>query len=81
MATRTETIYHHICDLCGKEREEEHLARLWGPNPRAGQRPQIDTCPDCQLKPVSQVLVWFTQQAESGPRATLKASRPAKGAH
>ncbi len=55
MATKAETIYHHICDLCGQERGEDELA----------QRPQIDICPECRRKPVSGVLAWFEQQTES----------------
>lgn len=29
MATRTETIYHHSCDLCGEEKDEAELASVF----------------------------------------------------
>jgi NAD-dependent SIR2 family protein deacetylase len=80
VATRTETVYHFSCDLCGNERDERELAHLWGPDPKAGKRPQIDVCPSCQDRPVAEVLAWFREQEESGGAADKpKASKPVKG--
>jgi NAD-dependent SIR2 family protein deacetylase len=82
MATRAETdLPPHVRSL-RPGTDEDELAHLWGPTPRAGQRPQIDICPECQRKPVSEALAWFGQQMQSGgSQATLKASRPAKSRH
>ncbi len=79
MATRTETVYHHTCDLCGKERLGEDLAHLWGPDPKAGKRPQVDICPGCQDRPVAEVLAWFREQQDAAQAVKLRAPGPGTG--
>jgi uncharacterized protein YijF (DUF1287 family) len=79
MATRTETVYHHSCDLCGNERDQDELSHLWGPTPRHGQRPEIDICADCQHRPVSELLTWFARQQEPAPRTAATRRRRPQG--
>jgi hypothetical protein len=60
MATRTETIYTHTCDLCGTERDKDELRHLSG-DERAQDiynpgRARIDICGQCLSRPVSDVL-------------------------
>jgi hypothetical protein len=75
VATRAETIYHHTCDLCGRERAEDQLAYLWGPHPTAGKRPQIDICQECRRRPVAAVLAWFDREGSSTKPRSLKPAR------
>lgn len=61
MATTSETIYTHTCDLCGAAHEKPELTKLYGPEhgdrfPPAAVKPVIDICPDCHSRPVSDVL-------------------------
>ena len=85
MATKTETVYHHTCDLCGNERDQDELSHLWGPTPRHGQRPQIDICTDCQHKPVAEVIAWFARHeapgSSSGRRRVSRLPSPPRGSH
>jgi hypothetical protein len=75
VATRAETIYHHTCDLCGREWNEDELAHLWGPHVKAGQRPQIDICPECQRKPVAAALAWLDREGDSTKPRSFKPAR------
>lgn len=43
MAVRTEVVSFHSCDLCGQDRDEADLVRLYGP-PQGGKGQQIDIC-------------------------------------
>jgi hypothetical protein len=58
MAVRTEGVSFHSCDLCGEDRDETDLVRLYGPAQR-GKRPQIDICPECQQHPIAEVVAWI----------------------
>jgi hypothetical protein len=68
MAVRTETVQFHSCDLCGEDRDEADLIRLYGP-PQAGQRVQIDICQLCQQRPIAEIVEWMRRKREvSEPR-------------
>ena len=73
MAVRTETVTYHSCDLCGQDRDEAALARLYGGGPKVGQRPQIDICESCQARPVAEVVDWLRS------RQVATSSRPLRG--
>jgi hypothetical protein len=64
MATRTETVTYHSCDLCGQDHDEADLTRLYGP-PQAGRRPQIDICQTCQQRPIANVVEWIRKQGQA----------------
>lgn len=74
MATTTETIYHHTCDLCGAEKDEPELASVFSGlqmNGVAGvhinsRSKQADICTACRSRPVSDLLAFF----ESGNGGT-----------
>src|SRR5262249_56976513 len=69
MAMRTETVTYHSCDLCGEDRDEADLTRLYGSGPKVGQRPQIDICTSCQARPVADVVEWLrSTQGSTAPR-------------
>ena len=68
MAVRTEVVSFHSCDLCGEDRDEADLMRLYGPA-HAGKRPQIDICPECQQRPIAEVVHWIRgKQQATEPR-------------
>jgi len=70
MAMRTETVTYHCCDLCGQDRDEAELTRLYGGGPKVGQRPQIDICESCQARPVAEVVEWLrSKQVVTTPRS------------
>ena len=69
MAMRTETVTYHSCDLCGQDRDEDDLTRLYGRGQKAGQRQQIDICKSCLARPVGDVVEWLrSKQVATTPR-------------
>ncbi len=69
MATRTETVTYHSCDLCGQDYDEADLTRLYGAQQAGGQRPQIDICQSCHARPVAEVVEWLrSKQTATTPR-------------
>ena len=64
MAIDRESTYFYVCDLCGEDREEEELSRLYNKDPDATtQRDRrgtvtVDICqaPECRARPVSDVF-------------------------
>ena len=70
MATRTDTIEHRICDLCGQEMNGADLITLYRTDNKlsgaklaaaaklGSQRGQnnVDICVGCRARPVSEVL-------------------------
>lgn len=68
MAVRTEVVSFHSCDLCGEDRDEAELTRLYGA-PQAGKRPQIDICLECQQRPIAEAVDWIRgKQQATEPR-------------
>ncbi|MDR2985287.1 MAG: hypothetical protein LBV34_10645 [Nocardiopsaceae bacterium] len=59
MAVRTESIQVFSCDLCGQDSDEADLTRVYSAL-QAGKRLQVDVCPDCQKRPIADLVNWFT---------------------
>jgi hypothetical protein len=66
MTTKTETIDHHICDLCGEEREKGQIDTLQGEPPANSMRAayampgkRCDICTHCQHEPIYKVLAFL----------------------
>jgi hypothetical protein len=74
MAVRTEVVSFHSCDLCEEDRNEADLTRLYGA-PRAGKRPQIDICPECQQRPISEVVGWLRRKQPASQATPLRGIR------
>ncbi len=70
MATKSDTIEHRICDLCGHEIDKDELITLYRTDNKiagarfaaaarlgslAGQN-NVDICTECRKRPVSDVL-------------------------
>jgi hypothetical protein len=69
MAVRTETVSYHSCDLCGEDRDEADLTRLYGSPQAAGKRAQVDICGTCQQRPIAEVVEWIRRKLEeTAPR-------------
>ena len=74
MATTSETIYTHTCDLCGTKRERRGLRRLGLTDVEEGglilRKPEIssgvtcDVCSACTERPLSEVLDYLAVKAE-----------------
>ena len=83
MATKTETIYHHTCDLCGAEKDEKDLRQLWGREarqPGISRRPKADICTDCQGRPVSDVIEFLANQGSQEEQAEFVSLRVKRAA-
>jgi hypothetical protein len=73
MAVRTETVTYHSCDLCGQDRDEDDLTRLYGGGAKIGQRPQIDICNSCLARSIREVADWLRD------KQTATTARPLRG--
>ena len=63
-AVRTETVTCHSCDLCGHDRDEEDLTRLYGGGAKIGQCPQVDICNSCLACPIRESRRLAPRQAD-----------------
>lgn len=71
MATKTETIEHRLCDLCGHEATSDEIVTLYRSDSKLGAaklaamkamrseagQANVDVCPDCQERPVGEVVM------------------------
>jgi hypothetical protein len=74
MAVRTEAVQYHSCDLCGHDRDEADLVRLYGPR-QPGRRAQIDVCVTCQERPVADVIKWLVAKQHETALRPLRSVR------
>lgn len=65
MATRTETIYTYICDLCASEHDDQsEITHVYLDKPQGeargmrDRRYQVDVCADCLSRPIADVLAF-----------------------
>ena len=65
VATRTETIFTYICDLCGSEHDDQAaITPIYVNRPRAqshgvrDRRCQVDVCDGCLGRPIADVLAF-----------------------
>jgi hypothetical protein len=80
MATKTETIEHRLCDLCGHETTRDEMvtlhrsdnkiaaAKLAATSAMRSQPGQahVDVCPNCQGRPVGEVVMLMYPNGPSG---------------
>lgn len=69
MAIRTETVQFYSCDLCEEDFDEGDLVRLYGPQ-NAGRRAQVDVCPDCQQRPIAELVAWIQSRQRANAAGT-----------
>jgi hypothetical protein len=67
LATRTETVYTYICDLCGSEHDDlADITPIYVDKPEGqargmrDRRFQVDVCDDCLSRPIADVLAFCT---------------------
>lgn len=84
VATRTETIYTYVCDLCGSEHHDRAGIRaLYVGKPQGeargmrDRRYQVDVCEDCMARPIADVLAFCAGDGEnegkrSRPRGVVR---------
>ena len=65
VATRTETVYTYICDLCSSEHDDQSdLTPIYLDKPQGevrgmrGRRYQIDVCEGCLSRPIADVIAF-----------------------
>ena len=74
MAVRTEIVSIHTCDLCEHDCDETDLTRLYGAQ-RAGKRPQIDICLECQQRPISELVAWIRRREQQAAPRSVRSIR------
>ena len=74
MATRTESVTLHSCDLCEQDFDEADLIRLYGPLV-SGKRAQADVCRGCQQRPIADLVAWIARRQRETTRQPLRSIR------
>jgi hypothetical protein len=74
VATRTETVQFHSCDLCGNDCDVAVLTRLYGPLER-GKRAQADICLACRERPIADLIAWIERRQQETALRPLRSLR------